>query len=153
MGFWVARTMKGFGSRCVSLSMETSPVFMASSRADCVLGGGAVNLVRQHDIAEQGPGLELEPVVIRVVGGDAENVRREHVARELNAGEGQVERTRDEMREGRLADPRHILEQDMALSENSDECAFDDIGLALDDAFDVGVQFLDFRANRVAHGG
>jgi hypothetical protein len=39
---------------------------MHSSRPDCVLGDGAVDLVDQHDVGEDGPGPELEALLRRL---------------------------------------------------------------------------------------
>ena len=56
------------------------------------LGRGAVDLVGQQEVAENGPGFELEGFRVRVVDGDAEHVAGQHVAGELEAVEAAGDR-------------------------------------------------------------
>ena len=63
----------------------TWPSFMASSRADCVFGRGAVDFVGQQNVGEYRAALEFELLLDGGIDGDAQHVGGQHVAGELHA--------------------------------------------------------------------
>jgi len=56
IGFWVATTRNGSGSRWASPSTDTWPSCMASSKADCVLGGVRLTSSASRTLVNTGPG-------------------------------------------------------------------------------------------------
>ena len=80
------------------------------------LGRGPVDLVDQHQVREYRAGLELELVALEVEHAHAGDVRRQQIRRGLDAGELAVERARDRLGQHRLADPREVLDDDVALA-------------------------------------
>ena len=85
------------------------------------LGSGAVDLVRQKEIGEDGSGLELELLRVRVVDGDADDVARQHVAGELKPVKAAIDGACQRLRERRLSDSRHILDEQMAAGKQADQ--------------------------------
>ncbi|MCY1366733.1 hypothetical protein D9M68_419250 [compost metagenome] len=75
------------------------------------LGAGAVDLVGQQHLREDRPGVEHEGLLAPVVDRHARQVARHQVGRELHARELQAEGVRQRMGQGGLADPRHVLDQ------------------------------------------
>ena len=73
------------------------------------LGRGAVDLVRQHDMAEDRAGLELERMVLLVDQGDAEYIGRQEVVGELDAPEAGVHGPGQGLAQQGLADAGHVL--------------------------------------------
>ena len=55
MGFCVAGTINGCGGGRVWPSSVTWPSCIASSSADCVLGGRAVDLITEDDLSKDRP--------------------------------------------------------------------------------------------------
>ena len=56
IGFWVAMTMKGSGTWCVTPSTVTCPSSITSSRADWVLGEARLISSARTMLANTGPG-------------------------------------------------------------------------------------------------
>ena len=102
------------------------------------LGRGPVDLVGEHDLADDRPGPELELLRLLVVDRQAGDVRRQQVGRELDAAEGAAEAPGDRSGQHRLAGPGHILDQQVALAQQRHEGEADLVVLADDDALDVG---------------
>ena len=133
-GFCVATTKKGFGSACVVPSTVTEASAIASSSADWVLGLARFDLVGDHDVREERAGLEAEPAG-RLAGIElgqrtAHDVRREQVARELDAAEAAVDAAGERGGEGRLAHARHVLDQQVSAGHQRFDGPFDDVELA-----------------------
>ena len=82
--------------------------------------------------AKIGPVLELEFVELGIVHGNAKHVGRQQVARELNAMEVAVERSRQRMPECGLADTRNVFDQQVALREQRHDRQLDRFLLAFD---------------------
>ena len=83
------------------------------------LGGGAIDLVGQQKIAEDGAGLELEGFGMDIVDGDAQNVAGEHVAGELEAVEAAGDGAREGMRERGFADAGDVLDEQVAARQQA----------------------------------
>ena len=137
VGFCVAMTKKGSGSRRVSPSAVTWCSSMASSSADCVFGVARLTSSARITCAKIGPGWNLKLPLLALVDGDAEDVGRQHVARELDALELQSERARQHVRERGLADAGNVLDQQVAAREQAGERHADLPFLAENDAADL----------------
>ena len=97
---------------------------------------GAVDLVGEHDVGEDRPGLELEErAAVRVLLDDvgADDVGGHQVRRELDARELQVQHVGERVHEARLADAGNAFEQHVAAGEERRDRAVDDV-FVTDDA-------------------
>ena len=101
------------------------------------LGRGAVDLVRQGDLAHDRAGMELHLAGLEIDHGKAGHVAGHHVGRELDAVEGAVQRFRQGAGQGRLAGAGHVLDQHMSLAKHGDQQKLDHLVLADDDLADV----------------
>jgi len=84
-------------------------------------GGGAVDLVDQHHLRKEGAWVKNETLFISIEDGIAENVGWEQIARELDALKCEAKRTRQRLRERRLADAGNIFDQEMAAGEQTSD--------------------------------
>ena len=109
--------MKGWGSGRRSDSTVTAPSFIASSSADCVLGVARLISSASTMLAKMGPAWNSKRSRRRVEDGDPEHVGRQRVAGELDPPELQRETAPERPRERRLADARHVLDQDVPARE------------------------------------
>ena len=103
------------------------------------LGGGAVDLVPQHDVGEDRAGPELEVALLLVEDVDAGDIGGQQVGRELQSAERAVDRTRDRLGQHGLADAGHVLDQEVSLGDQGDERQPDLTVLAPHDLLDVGL--------------
>ena len=106
-----------------------------------------VDLVGQHHVGEDAAGPELERFGGPVPHRHAEHVGRQEVGRELDAVPGAGDRAGDRLRERRLADARDVLDEEVTLGEQAEEREAHLVGLALDDALDVGEQRVEERGD------
>ena len=88
-------------------------------------------------MAKIGPFLEDELARRRVVDARPEDVGGEQVGRELDPPERAVDARGQGPRQERLADPGHVLDQDVPLGQERDHRELDDFGLAQDHRADV----------------
>ena len=95
------------------------------------LGGGAVDLVADHDVGEDAAGPELELAGVLVEDRDAGDVRGQQVGSELDPAHGAVDAARQGLAELGLADARDVLDEEMALREQHDQGGVDHVRLAL----------------------
>ena len=114
-------TKKGSGSLRVSPSAVTWCSSIASSSALCVLGVARLISSARMTWAKIGPGMEAEAAGLALEDRDADDVRRQQVARELDALELQAERARERVRERGLADAGQVLDQQVAAREQAGE--------------------------------
>ena len=118
-GFCVASTMNGLGSGMGGVVERDLRLVHRLQQARLGLGGGAVDLVGEHDIGEERAGLEDEFPAIRLVHRDAQDVGGQHVRGELDA----LEAASDGAREGGasvvLPTPGHVLDEEMPAREES----------------------------------
>ena len=105
---------------------------------------GAVHLVGEDDLGEDRAGTEEERAVGGAVDRAAEDVGRQEVGRELDAGERGAERARERLRQRRLAGAGDVLEQDVPAGEDGGEDALDGLVGAADRGAEVGPQGLEF---------
>jgi len=73
--------------------------------------GSAVDFVSEQGVREDGAFVEMKLLIALVENGNAQNVRRQQVGRELNAFEARINRTRQRFRQRRLARAGKIFEQ------------------------------------------
>ena len=82
---------------------------------------GAIDFVGQHHLGKDRTGVKAEIALLAVENGNAEDVGRQHVAGELHALELQPQQAGQGMRQGGLADARHVFNQQMAPGEQAGE--------------------------------
>jgi hypothetical protein len=84
------------------------------------LRGGAVYLVGEDDVGEDGAVLELESAVALVVDREPDDVGRQEVGGELDALEGAVDGLCERLRERRLADAGDVLDEKVPTRQKRD---------------------------------
>ena len=99
--------------------------------------GRPVDLVGQDDVGEDRSRPEAEIAQFLIEEGDATDVGREQIGSELDASALAANGARQRPRQRRLANARHVFDQDVAFAEHGDEQALDHLGLADDDPADV----------------
>jgi hypothetical protein len=80
---------------------------------------GAVDLVRKYQLGKNGPGMELELLLVPAVNGDPQNVSRQQVAGKLDALILGAEHRRQGMSEGGLAHARQVFDEQMSLGQEA----------------------------------
>ncbi len=115
------------------------------------LGRGAVDLVGEDDVGEDGTGQELEGLAagVLVVEDDlgAGDVAGHQVGRELDAFEGKLQGLGERRNEESLGEAGDAHEQGVVSGEDGDEDFIDHVGLPDDDLGDL----LEERGVSVAH--
>ena len=101
------------------------------------LRAAAVDLVADQHVGEHGALAERERGVVLVVDHDAGDVGGEQVGRELDPLPRAGDRAGDRLGEGGLAGARHVVEQEVALGEQTAEGQADLIVLAAHHLIDV----------------
>jgi hypothetical protein len=113
------------------------------------LGSGAVDFIGQHEVGEDGPGLEAEALAAVLVGVDdhaAHNVGGHEVGGELDAGILEVKGFGQGAQESGFAEAGHAFEQDVTSGQKADQDTFHDVVLTYDDFRDLpadGIQPVD----------
>ena len=110
------------------------------------LRGRAVDLVREHEVREDGPELGRELARPLVVDDGADEVGGQKIRRELDARELRADRIAHRAHGERLGEPRHALEQHVAAREKPDQDALDHVRLSDDDLADFSEKIVDERA-------
>ncbi|CFM72781.1 Uncharacterised protein [Bordetella pertussis] len=100
------------------------PLFHRLQQGRLHLGRRAVDLVGQHQVAEQRPLLEFDAlaavgVLLQHVG--AGDVRRQQIGRELDAPHGRVQVRRQRLDRARLGQARQAFEQYVAVGQQGDQ--------------------------------
>jgi hypothetical protein len=108
------------------------------------LRAGAVDLVCQHDVGEDRPGLEDEATrrhaAAHLGNRGAQQVARQQIARELDAAEARVDGAGDGVGERRLPHAGNVLEQQVTAGDQRLDGAPHHLGLAAQRALDVGAE-------------
>jgi hypothetical protein len=133
VGFWVAITKNGRGSMRVSPSTVTCCSSIASSSALCVFGPARLISSASSTCAKTGPGMEHERLLAALVDADPDQVGRHQVGGKLRPRKTQTERDRQRVRQRRLADPRNVLDQQVATGQQAGHAVLDLRPLADDD--------------------
>ncbi len=98
----------------------------------------AIDLVGEHHLGHDRPGTELELGGLLVEDREAGDVGREQVRRELDPTERASDALAERLGQHRLADARHVLDEDVALAQERDERHPHLDVLADDHALDAG---------------
>src|SRR5712692_6318384 len=98
---------------------------------------GAIDLVGQHDVGEERPGLEHELADLGLPDRYAQDVRRQHVGGELDALELPPDRARQRRGQCGLAHAGHVLDEEVAAGEQAHHGQSHGLGLADHAAADV----------------
>jgi hypothetical protein len=98
---------------------------------------GAIDLIGEHELAHEGAWVELELPRLLIEDRDAGHIAGEQIRRELDALEGTANGPCDGFREDRLADARHVLDENVAAADHGDERQADSFIFADDDVLDV----------------
>jgi hypothetical protein len=104
------------------------------------LRGRSIDLVREDQVREDRAVLGDETAVLLVVDQRADDVRGEHVGRELEAMEASPSRPRKGLQGERLGEAGDALQQDVPAGDQSDEEALDEMSLADDRMADLGTE-------------
>ncbi len=144
-GFWVAMTMNGRGSGMRLAVDGDLPLAHGFQQSALRPRRGPIDFVGQHDIGEDRPGVEGELPRFRAIDAAAGNVAGQQVGRELDAAELAGQTAGDGLADERLADARHVLQQDMFAGQQGHDGKPDDFALPQDDAADVLAQLGDKR--------
>ena len=101
------------------------------------LGRGPVDLVGQQDVVEQGAGAELELALLVPVDIGADQVRGQQVRGELDAVEIAFHGLRQGLDRRGLGQAGHAFDQQVAVAQQADQHAVDELLLADDARGDV----------------
>jgi hypothetical protein len=114
---------------------------------------GAVDLVGEQEVAEDGAELRLELTLVRPVDAGADEVGGDEVGRELDALERPAEDGGGRLDRQRLRKPRYSLDQQVALGEQADEDALEHCVLAGDHPPDLVERLLQTLSRLRGHEG
>jgi hypothetical protein len=103
---------------------------MASSRADCTLAGARLTSSASTRLWNTGPWVELEAALLGPVDIGAGDVAGQQVRRELDAVEVALERIAKGFDRAGLGEPGRALDEQVAVGEQRDEQALDEVRLA-----------------------
>lgn len=84
--------------------------------------GGAIDFVYQDDLGMDGTGAEFKFAGFLVKNRDAGNVAGQHIGSELDALELAADGPGQCFGQHSLADARHILDENVALTQQSEHC-------------------------------
>jgi hypothetical protein len=133
------------------------PLLHALEQARLGLRGCAVDLVHEDDVREHRTRVELEARLSLVEDVRADDVGGQQVDRALNARVFRGQRSSQRACEGRLADSRIVLDQDVSLRQEGDQDVSNDLVAHLHRSLDIGSQLraalryrleIDFRQRR-----
>jgi hypothetical protein len=105
----------------------------------------AIDFIGEQQVVEDRPALELEGALLRTVDFGAGEIGGQQVRRELDALPRAVDRRGERLGQTRLADARHVLDQQMTLGQEADHGEVDRLLLAVHDRGDV-------RRDRIEQG-
>ena len=103
----------------------------------------AIHLIDEDNLRKERPRMKHEPLLLAVENRIADDVRRQHVARELNPPKLQPDRARQRVRKRRLPHARQIFDQQMPAPEQARDRETHGGFLADDDLADLGDERLD----------
>src|SRR5690606_6842536 len=94
---------------------------------------GAVNLVRENHLMKNRTGLKMKRMALSVENRGADDIGRQEIAGELDALIVEAQQISERVRQGRLADPGDVLDQQMSSCQQAADRETDLVGLAEDD--------------------
>src|SRR5713101_1027747 len=104
---------------------------------------GAVDFVGEHHVGENRPGTEFKFAGLGIVDAHAEDIAGKKIGSELNALESAMERFRERLGQGGFADAGDVFDEQVAASEQGDQCELDGVFLAEDGAGDGALKLRD----------
>src|SRR6185503_20584767 len=107
-----------------------------------------IDLVGKNYIRKNRPGLELECTRPLIENFQSNDVRRQHIRRELNALKRAVKTSRESLRKGGLADAGYVFDQQMPARKQGDKRQLNDIGFAVNYSFDCGLELFQLPGGR-----
>jgi hypothetical protein len=107
------------------------------------LRGRAVDLVGEQKVREDGSGLEVELLLLHVVDRVPGEIRRHQVRCELDAAEVAGHRSREDVHEKRLPEPRRALEEHAPFGEERHDHSLHQALLPHDDFRHLGAGLLE----------
>ena len=107
------------------------------------LGGRAVDLVGEQEVAEHGAELGVEAAGVGPVDARADEVGGDEIRRELDPAVGAAEHGRQRLHGQRLRQPGHALEQHVSAGEQADQQPLEHRVLADDHALDLVQRLLE----------
>lgn len=105
---------------------------------------GAIDFVGEYHLGEDRAGVEVKGTGAAIEDRDADDVRGQHVAGELDALEFQAQYARQNVGQGSLANPRQVFDEKVATCQQAGDRQPDRPILAEDDAVDVGKHGIEF---------
>ncbi len=106
------------------------------------LGRGPVDLVGEEQVGEDRTSAELEPRLALVVEEAARDVAGQEVGRELDALEAEIERLGDEPGDERLGEAGVVLDENVAVGEDTGQDLLEHVRLADDHLAERGEDLL-----------
>ena len=104
---------------------------------------GAVDLVGEQDVREDGAAVKREGALLRIEDQRAGDVARQQIGRELHTGESHAEHPGKRLGERRLAHAGHVLQEHVPAGEDADQGEIDDGSLAAEHVAQAGAELLD----------
>ena len=99
--------------------------------------GRAIDLVGEDDVGEDRPPPKQECAALPLQDRNPSNVRGKEIRSALDPTEGTVHAARQGLRQNRLSNPRHVLDEHMAASEQADDDPVDRLRIAQEDRREV----------------
>ena len=124
---------KGFGKTIGFIAQGDLPFLHGLQKCGLHLGGSAVDLIRQNDVGEDRAELGGKFLFLRMIDHGADEIGREEVRSELQAGEGKLHGPRERFHRKGLGQARHSLEEDVPFAQEAQEEAVDEFVLAHQD--------------------
>lgn len=100
-------------------------------------GRRSIDLIRQYDIGKNRTRDKFKGLLLAVENGDSHDIGRQQIARELNAFEGAIERSRETMSERGFPNPRHIFDEEMPSRQEGDDAHLDDMRFPFDNSGNI----------------
>ena len=119
IGFWVAMTRNGSGTRCVVSPIVTWCSCITSSSADCTFAGARLISSASRKLLKTGPELGVERAGVGPVDPRADEIGRHEVGRELDAAERSAENAGGRLDGERLGEAGNALDQEVAAGEQA----------------------------------
>ena len=104
---------------------------------------GSIDFVSENDVGKEWTFLELESRGVFVKNRDSQNISREEIGCELDAGEGAIDGSCDRCREHRLADTGDVLDECVPSREQTDQEALHSFGIPEIDSGNVVTECLN----------
>lgn len=92
----------------------------------------SIDFIRKYNVGENRTRHKFKGLFLAVEYRDPYDIGRKQIARELNALEGAIQRSRKTMGECRFSNPRYIFEQEMPARQERDQAHFDHVRFAFD---------------------